>query len=245
MYKEENRGFDKISSNKKKKLFDSFNTEEHQIYLKNKKEKQKRNERIAKFGVVGIIVVINAILYLPQLFSPSISDWMLTTLGQSGMLSGNFKIWQLFTSMWLHGGFFHLAINMFVFWSFGKIIEKIWASKKLLILYILSGIGGSLLGLLYSPLYPSIAISVGASGAICGLLGAAAVLFPDMKVYILFFIPAKIKPTAFWFGVISLFLAATNILPMIGHSVHLGGLIIGYLITLYWKEKGNLFTTFI
>ena len=60
-----------------------------------------------------------------------------------------------------------------------------------------------------------------------------------------FFIPAKIKPTVFWFGVISFVLAVTNFNFGIGNAAHLGGLVVGYLIARYWKEKGNLHTTFI
>ena len=239
-----NNGFKKMSDRKKKKLKDLFFTEDYKKNQKKRKTTQKRKEKIAKIGAVGFIIAICTLFYLPQLFSPSTSEWMFNTLGQRALLSGDFRIWQPFTAMWMHGGFIHLGINMFVLWSFGIMMQKMWGTKKFLLIYILSGLGGSLLMLGFSAIYPY-NIGVGASGAICGLIGAMAVLQPDAKVLIFFIIPAKIKPTVKWFAIISLVLTVTNLLPGIGHAAHLGGLIVGYLIARYWKEKGNLHTTFI
>lgn len=242
---EEPEGYKKMSEDKKQKLRDMFFTEEYEKNQEKRKTIQKRKEKVAKFGIIGFIIAINTIIFLPQWLSVSATEWMFNTFGQSGLLSGKFEIWQPFTSMWMHAGFIHLAINMFVLWSFGVMMQKIWGNKKLFTLYLLSGLGGSLLMLLFSLIYPTVSIGVGASGAICGLVGAMAVLQPDTKVLLFFFIPAKIKPTVFWFGVISFVLAVTNFNFGIGNAAHLGGLVVGYLIARYWKEKGNLHTTFI
>lgn len=239
-----NNDFKNMSEDKKQKLKELFFTKEYEQNQKKRKVTQQRKEKIAKFGIVGIIIAINVLIFLPQWFSSTASEWMFTTLGQSGTLSG-FEIWQPFTSMWLHAGFIHLAINMFVLWPFGIMIQKIWGNRKLFILYLLSGLGGSLLILVFNLIYPTISIGVGASGAISGLLGAMVVLQPDTKVLLFFFIPVKIKPAVFWFGIISLVLAVTNFNFGIGNAANLGGLVVGYLITRYWKEKGNLYTTFI
>ncbi len=244
-----NNGFKNMSDDKKQNLKDLFFTEEYNKNQTKRKTVQKRNEKIAKFGIVGFIIVINTLIFLPQLFSTSASQWMYEVLGQSGLISGNpgnftFKIWQLFTSMWMHGGLLHLGINMFVLWSFGRTIQPLWGNNKFLLLYVLSGLGGGLLMLTFSAIYPY-PVGVGASGAICGLIGAMVVIQPDTKILLFFFIPAKIKPAVFWFGIISLALAITNFNFGIGNAAHLGGLVVGYLIAQYWKEKGNLYTTFI
>jgi len=244
MFKNESEGYKKMSNDKKNRLKDVFFTEEYKQNQTKRKTTQKRKEKIAKLGAVGVIIAICTLIYLPQLFSPSATEWMFNTLGQRDILSGNFQIWQPFTTMWMHGGFFHLGINMFVLWSFGVMMQKTWGTNKFLFIYILSGLGGSLLMLAFSSIYPY-NVGVGASGAICGLIGAMAVLQPDTKVLLFFIIPAKIKPTVKWFAIISLVLTVTNLMPGIGHAAHLGGLVVGYLVARYWKEKGNLYTTFI
>jgi len=244
-----NSGFKNMSDDKKQRLKDMFFTEEYHKNQEKRKTTQKRREKLAKFGIVGFIIVINTLIFLPQWFSASATQWMYETLGQSGIISGHpgnftFQIWQPFTAMWMHGGFIHLAINMFVLWSFGRTMQSIWGDKKFLLLYVLSGLGGGLLMLMFSSIY-AYPVGVGASGAICGLMGAMVVLQPDSKVLLFFFIPVKIKPMVIWFGVISLVLAVTNFNFGIGNAAHLGGLIVGYLLTRYWKEKSNLYTTFI
>jgi len=244
-----NNGFKNMSEDKKQKLKDLFFTKEYEVNQKKRKAIQKRREKVAKFGVVGFIIVICTIIFLPQLFSTNAKMWMYQSFGQSGIISGHpgnftFQIWQPFTSMWMHGGFIHLGINMFVLWSFGRSMQTIWGGKKFLYLYILSGLGGSVLMVFFSLIY-AYPVGVGASGAICGLMGAMAVLQPNTKVLLFFFIPVKIRPTIMWFAIISLVLALTNYNFGIGNAAHLGGLVVGYLIAQHWKEKGNLYTTFV
>lgn len=250
MFQEDERPrYKKMSDDKKDRLKDLFFTEEYKKNQKKRKATQKRKEKVAKFGIVGFIIAINVILFLPQWISPSLTEWMFSNLGQGGIMPGHdyfqpFKIWQPLTAMWLHGGFIHLAINMVVLWSFGKPLQKIWGNKKLFITYLLSGIGGSLLMLAFSAFHPY-SFGVGASGAICGLFGAMAVIAPDSKIHWFFIFPARTDKSVMWFGIISLFLAVTGFLPVVGHAAHLGGLVVGYLIALYWKKRGNLYTTFI
>ena len=249
MFKDNENTYGKTSSEKKKNLKDLFYDGDFDNYKKKKKVTQKRREKAAKIGITGLIIAICTFLYLPQVFSTNLTSWLFLNFGQHGVFSPEFKIWQPFTAMWLHGGFLHLAINMFVFWSFGSPLQKIWGTKKILFIYIISGIAGGLLMLIFSAVYP-FTFGVGASGALCGLLGAFAILQPDSKVLLFFFIPVKIKPMVMWFGIISLVLMLTNSfgipgLSNLGHSAHLGGLVIGYYIALYWKQKGNLYTTFI
>lgn len=243
------KGYGKLGGSKKASLKNKFFDQDYDKFIKSKKLTQKQKERVAKAGLVGIIIAICTVLYLPQLFSPNLAGWMFEVFGQHKFLTSEFMIWQPFTAMWLHGGFIHLAVNMIVLWSFGKVMQKMWDNKKLLFLYVASGIGGGILMMIMSTIYP-FTFGVGASGAICGLLGAMAILNPDSKVLLFFFIPAKIGSTVKWFAIISFGLMITNsfgipLLSNIGHSAHLGGLVVGYLITRYWKEKGSLYSTFI
>jgi len=233
-----------MTTEKKDRLENIFFDDEYKDYSDKKKSKQYRQEKIAKFGACGTIIIICVFMYMLQFISNDIESWLFVNFGQYGSTSPNFKIWQLFTSMWLHIGFFHLVVNMFVLWSFGRALQSIWGSRKFITLYIISGIGGSLLSMLFSMFY-SYPISIGASGAICGLIGSMLVLQPNTKILLFFFIPIKIKPAAMWFGIISLILALTNYNFGIGNAAHLGGLVTGYLITQYWKQKGNLYSYFI
>lgn len=232
-------GYGSLSDNKKSKLKEKFFDKDFQDYKEKKKIIQKRKERVAKLGVVGILIVINTIMFLFQILLPQTNNLALFDIN-----SEQFFPSQIFTHMFLHGGLLHLGINMFVLWSFGKPLEKTWATKKFLLIYLLSGIGGGLLALLFS-VYYDYPMMVGASGAISGLVGAMAVLSPDSKVLLFFFIPAKIRPLVLGFAVFSLVCAIFGWIPGIGHAAHLGGLVVGYLIALYWKKKGNLYTTFI
>ncbi len=234
-------GYKKLLGEKKTNLKNLFFDDEYKDYSKKKKEKQKKLEQIAKFGVVGVIITICTLLYLPQLFG---YNEFFINFAQYDINSDNFRIYQIFTAMWLHGGFIHLAANMVTLWFIGKTFQSLWGTKKFLILYIVSGLGGGLLSLFFTIIY-DYPMMIGASGAIAGLLGALAILSPNSKILLFFIIPVKIKSLVMWLATISLILAVTNFNFGIGNAAHLGGLIIGYLITMYWKEKGDLYTTFI
>jgi membrane associated rhomboid family serine protease len=107
--------------------------------------------------------------------------------------SGNFYPWQLFSYMFLHGNFMHIALNMLALWMFGSQLEMIWGPKKFLTYYFLCGLGGALAHLFISPLLGGSAPLIGASGAIYGLLIAYGLLFPDQLVFVFFMLPMKAK----------------------------------------------------
>lgn len=135
-------------------------------------------------------------------------------------------IWQLVTYMFLHHGFWHIFFNMFALWMFGSTLERVWGAKGFLRYYFLTGVGGGLCYLLFN--MNSVIPTVGASGAIYGLLVAYAVLFPDSIIYLWFFIPVKAKWFALGFGVIE-FVASFRPGDSIAHLAHLGGMVIGYV----------------
>lgn len=174
--------------------------------------------------------------------------------------SDNFKPFQLITHMFMHGGFIHIVFNMFGLYSFGTILEQIWGSKKFLNFYLVCGLGAALaeqgsfyyqdlqlqeMGLIGPNFLYSIPM-LGASGAILGLLGGFAVLFPNVRLQIFMLPPMAAKYVALLYGAASIVFgagSATGALSGggIAHFAHLGGLVIGVLITLFWRSKGKNF----
>lgn len=136
------------------------------------------------------------------------------------------RIWQLFTYMFLHGGLGHIFFNMLALFMFGSVLEREWGPREFLKYYLLTGLGGGLCYALFN--FGSPVPTVGASGAIYGLLVAYAVLFPNNVIYIWFVIPMKAKWFAVIFGVIE-FLASFNAGSQVAHLAHLGGMVIGYV----------------
>ncbi len=136
------------------------------------------------------------------------------------------RLWQLFTYMFLHGGLGHVFFNMLALFMFGSVLEREWGSREFLKYYLLTGLAGGLCYALFN--HGSYVPTVGASGAIYGLLVAYAVLFPNNVIYIWFVIPLKAKWFAIVFGVIE-FLASFSSGSQVAHLAHLGGMVVGYV----------------
>ncbi|MHB8080033.1 MAG: rhomboid family intramembrane serine protease [Candidatus Krumholzibacteriia bacterium] len=141
-------------------------------------------------------------------------------------------LWQFATYMFLHGGFWHLAFNMFALWMFGSEIEALWGRRAFLTYYFVTGLGGGLTYTLTS--WGSTAPLVGASGAIFGLLLAYGLLFPDREILLYFLIPIKARYFVLLFGLLELLAAWLGSGGNIGHFAHLGGMLFGYI----WLKAG-------
>jgi len=126
---------------------------------------------------------------------------------------------------------------------FGRTLETIWGPKKFLLYYMLTGIGAGLTQLLVTYLTGSIAPTVGASGAVFGVLVAFGMLFPDSKLFIIPFpFPIKAKWFVIGYGAFELFNGlSNNPNDNIAHFAHLGGLVVGFLIVYYWKKSGKTY----
>jgi rhomboid family protein len=139
-------------------------------------------------------------------------------------------LWQLFTYLFLHGGFFHILFNMFALWMFGADLEMLWGGRKFLYFYFLCGVGAGVfdvvLTTLFGPHYPT--ATIGASGAIYGLLMAFGLLFPDRPIFIWFIIPVKAKWFVVIIGAIEFFSEISGPGSGVAHLAHLGGLAIAY-----------------
>jgi len=136
-------------------------------------------------------------------------------------------IWQLFTYMFLHGGFFHIFFNMFALWMFGGEIERAWGTKEFLKYYFVTGVGAGFFTFFLS--FNSHIPTIGASGAIFGILVAFAMMFPDRPIYLYFLFPIKAKYLVIFFVVIEFLASFRHTSDGIGHFAHLGGIVIGYI----------------
>ncbi len=149
-------------------------------------------------------------------------------------------VWQLFTYMFLHGGFFHFFFNMFALWMFGSELEYHFGTREFFKYYCITGVGAGVLTLITSP--NSLIPTVGASGAIYGLLLAYGLYFPNRRIYLWLFIPIKAKHLVILFGVIEFFAALSHASSGIAHFAHLGGILVGFV---YLKtRKRNLMSWF-
>lgn len=175
-----------------------------------------------------------------------------------------FKPWQIVTHMFMHGGFWHIFFNMYTLFIFGCVLERMWGPKKFLFYYFVTGLGAALLHTGVQAIEMQVymqqaaegstaAISaihalkmtptVGASGAIYGVLMGYAMLFPD-SVLTLIFPPISLK--AKWFVMIfagiELFTGVFGRGGSVAHFAHLGGMLFGWLVIMYWKKKHTLYT---
>ncbi len=199
--------------------------------------------------VVKKLLIINGAIFLLQLIAN-----LIFSKGQFSLLFGlshagfvmELKLWQVFTYMFLHGGFFHILFNLFALWMFGGELEELWGSKNFLKFYIYSGIGaGIFISLLNFYIYQKYGVSpvtIGASGAIYALLLAYAMTWPNREIYLYFLIPIKIKYFVLILGVIEFFStlsSASGRMGSVSHIGHLGGLASGFLIIRFMLYKSK------
>jgi membrane associated rhomboid family serine protease len=142
-----------------------------------------------------------------------------------------FAIWQLFTYLFLHGGFGHIIWNMLALWMFGADLERLWGTRRFLQFYFFCGVGAGICVVLLNYLLPwgnPLVPTIGSSGAIFGILLANAVLFPDRTVLWGFLIPIQMKYFVLIIGVVT-FISSFQVNQGVSEFAHLGGLLFGYL----------------
>ena len=198
-------------------------------------------------SIVQILLILNGLVYLLIMLAPAplFEYFALWPLGLSAQayaegVAPHFQIWQLVSYSFLHGGYFHILINMYVLWMFGTRIEQAWGSKAILIYYFVCVIGAGLVQLLVSSMaarageiYPT----VGASGGVFGLLLAFALTFPRERLMLLFPpIILQARWLALIYAIIELVAGVTGTLEGIAHFAHLGGMLFGFLLLLYWGK---------
>ncbi len=209
--------------------------------------------------VLKNLIIINTILFFATLLMPALYG----VLSLFPFESSLFKPYQFLTYMFMHGGWAHIFFNMYTLFFFGSVLEQVWGGKKFLLFYLVTGIGAALIhngiiSLRYSDMIALaqsgdvVALSqvrgilntptVGASGAIYGVLMAFGMLFPDRIVQLLLPpVALKAKWFVLIFGAIELLFGFSNSTDNVAHFAHLGGMIFGYILIRYWKSKGTMY----
>lgn len=210
------------------------------------------------------LIIINVLFFFGGIvalkYGFDISDY----LGLHFFMSDKFNPAQLITYLFLHGGFTHLFFNMFAVWMFGRILEQIWGPKRFLFYYIVCGIGAGLMQELVQYIQYIVDFStspvktpegfivpmqeflnqlntVGASGAVYGILLAFGMLFPNERMFIIPFpFPIKAKFFVAGYAIVELMQGiANNPADNVAHFAHLGGMIFGFILIIYWRKKKN------
>lgn len=187
------------------------------------------------------IIIINVVVYfLQQTFN---NQLIVYYFGLTPVLVfGKGFVWQICSYMFLHGGMFHIFLNMYALLLFGSHIEHAWGSKKFLAYYFFTGIGAGLLILVINMAIGGAAASIptiGASGAVFGLLLAFGMLFPDVEILLFFILPIKAKFLVILYGGIEFYsLVTMGASSSISHVGHLGGLIFGLIFFFIMKRRG-------
>src|SRR5699024_10863792 len=151
--------------------------------------------------------------------------------------SGHFEVWQLVTYMFLHAGLGHIFFNLFALWMFGQTIENYWGTQRFTVYYFLTGIGAALLHMLVGG---GGAPTLGASGAVYGILLAIGMMFPNRRIMLLFPpIPLKAKYFVAVFGATEMFSGVMRTNSGVAHFAHLGGMLDGFILIKYWGLKGE------
>lgn len=257
--------------------------------------------------VVKNLIIINVLFMIATWVLEGMGINLVDMFGMHYPASEKFRLHQIFTYMFMHGGFTHILFNMFALYMFGRVLESVWGPKRFLIYYLVTGIGAILLQIFVNYLEfntiqntieafnntPSPEIldhfvnkylpqssvqvrdfvtswyddptntayaqeglnlmqrilelkmdvpTVGASGAVFGVLLAFGMLFPNTQLMLLFPpIPIKAKYFVMGYGAIELYLGFTNSGGSIAHFAHLGGMLFGFILIKYWNKKSNKF----
>lgn len=196
--------------------------------------------------MVRRLMIINGAVFLVQFISGLTGcgdSSVMNTFGLSHAgLVQNHRIWQLFTYMFIHGGFLHILFNLFALWMFAGELEKMWGSRRFLKYYLSCGVGAGLFIALmnwyvFRTTGFSHSVTIGASGAIYGILLAYGMTWPDRKVLLYFLFPVKMKYLVIIFGLLEFFGTFSDQGTGISHVGHLGGLISGFLILFLYRYR--------
>ncbi len=175
--------------------------------------------------IVKNLMIIMGIVFLLQMV---VSGWFDLYFGLVPVLVWKkYFVWQLFTYIFLHGGFGHIFFNLLALYMFGGELENYWGSKKFLFYFFFCGVGAGICTVIFSP-YQFIPV-IGASGAIYGLLLAFGWLFPNRPILIYFLLPIPAKYFVIIFGLIEFFSSMSGSGGGVAHLTHLGGLLFGLL----------------
>jgi membrane associated rhomboid family serine protease len=194
--------------------------------------------------VVKSLLIANVVMFLLELSfgdqliaGLALWPWNISVRLVIDLPQPHFQLYQLVTYAFLHGSFMHLLLNMYALWLFGSRMENVWGSSAFAAYYLVCVIGAALVQLVVTSLSGEFYPTVGASGGVFGLLLAFGMAFPR-EILILVFPPVALQ--ARWFvtiyGAIELWAGVTGTAAGVAHFAHLGGMLFGYLLILYWRQ---------
>lgn len=172
------------------------------------------------------LIAANALMFIVQAFAPRTIDFLGLT---PYFVVHRLQVWRVATYMFLHANVMHVAVNMLTLWMFGTELERVWGTRYFLRFYLLTGIGAGVLTVLFALLPFEFAReiyvtpTIGASGAIFGLLLAYGMYYPDRPIYLYFVFPIPARYFVLIVGALSFFAGGG-----IAHATHLGGVVVGY-----------------
>jgi len=208
----------------------------------------KKNRIGFKPSVTTILLIVNIICFIAfsilLLINENFIDYI--ALKPSNIFQGKY-LWTFLTSMFMHGGFFHLFANMLSLMFVGKLVERILGPKRYTLFYLASGLFAGILFVLSSLILTSVynTFAVGASGALFGFIGLLMILTPNLPVYVMFIpIPIKMKYAGIGMLVGLWAISILGGLP-VGNIAHLGGVLSGLAFGLYLKIKYKKKTKYI
>ena len=218
--------------------------------------------------VIKNLLIINGLVFLATISFPSLLGRI--ALYYPG--SEGFQPYQIVTHMFTHGSFGHVFFNMFALWMFGAVLENVWGPRRFLTYYLITGLGAAAIhtgvhafqlfqvaetisaadvyrldpsGFTSDELRRIQAVftpTVGASGAVYGVLLAFGMLFPNTLLYIYFLVPIKAKYIVTILIALELYLAfMNNPNDNIAHFAHLGGMLFGFILVRYWRGQRGRF----
>ena len=198
---------------------------------------------ISRSWVFRIILITAAVFFLQMMQGSFVQyDFMTYYFGLiPGLVVKKGFIWQIFSYMFLHGSPMHILLNMYGVFMFGAAVEEVWGPKKFLIYYLFCGIGAGISIFVINVVMqgPSFfAPTIGASGAVFGLLLAFGMLFPEAEILLFFILPIRAKYMVVLYGGIELYFELSGGMSSISHVGHLGGLAFG-LIYFFVFEKSR------
>jgi len=232
--------------------------------------------------VVKNLIIVNVLLLVATFILERAGVSLYTYLGLFFPASENFRLHQIFTHMFMHGGLTHIFFNMFALYMFGRVLESVWGPKRFLLYYLVTGIGAAVLHTLVNYFEFRSVISdlspeqiqyvkevgtniwtegknftdpqlsklnmilntptVGASGAVFGILLGFGMLFPNTQLMLLFPpIPIKAKYFVIGYGLVELYLGFSQPGSNVAHFAHIGGMIFGFIMIKYWNRNTKNF----
>ena len=215
------------------------------------------------------LLVVNVLAFIATFVLERSGIDLTRMLGLHFFLASEFHVYQFVTYMFLHGGFTHILFNMFALWMFGSVIERGWGPKKFLFYYICCGVGAgftqelvqyitySMEGIaayqyvnaggiqMTTDAYINLWTTIGASGAVYGILLAFGMIFPNERLFIIPFpFPIKAKWLIVGYIAIELFSAMSGPGDGVAHMAHLGGMLFGFLLIRYWQKHPDSSSSF-